>query len=185
MIKVILLLFLLFSNSHAVSDIKNQILENIELTDSLKFNFVQKTGKKIEKGNCIIKYSNKILCKYNDLYKKVLVSNGKYLFIDSTKITNYLKYSIDKTFLNIILDKNLMLEQIRNSNYEDLPGDNYLLETTFQNNLVFIFFDKKTLNLKGWSTVDIYQNKVETILSNVERNLYFDDDTFKFQKYIN
>ena len=37
----------------------------------------------------------------------------------------------------------------------------------------------------GWTTVDMYQNKVETILYEVETNLMIDDKIFRVQKYIN
>ena len=49
--------------------------------------------------------SKKILCKYYDLYNKILVSNGKSLIINSDKIKNYYRYPLNKTPLNVILDK--------------------------------------------------------------------------------
>ncbi len=50
---------------------------------------------------------------------------------------------------------------------------------------VIIYFDKNTLNLIGWKTIDIYQNQVETKLSNVETNVNLNFKLFDIQNYIN
>ena len=44
---------------------------------------------------------------------------------------------------------------------------------------------KKTLNLRGWTTMDIYQNKVETNLSSVETNILVDEKIFDIRNYTN
>ena len=48
-----------------------------------------------------------------------------------------------------------------------------------------IFFDKNNYEIKGWTTTDIYLNKVETKLSNIETNIMIDDRIFRVQNYIN
>ena len=50
--------------------------------------------------------------------------------------------------------------------------------------MISIYFDKASLNIIGWTTTDIYQNKVETILSNLEKNLDIDLNIFLIQKYL-
>ena len=50
---------------------------------------------------------------------------------------------------------------------------------------IIIHFDKNTLKLIGWTTNDIYQNKVETKISNVKKNLMINNNIFKIQNYIN
>ena len=87
---------------------------NLISTDNLKFQFEQKINENVETGSCIIHYPKKIFCEYNDFHKKVLVSNGKSLLINSNKNNQYFRYSLDKTPLNLILDKELMLgKQLR------------------------------------------------------------------------
>ena len=44
---------------------------------------------------------------------------------------------------------------------------------------------KLNVNLMGWTTTDIYQNKVETLISNIQINIDIDIKIFKVQKYIN
>ena len=100
----ILIFFFLFQNSVNAS-IKSKIISNFNLTENLKFNFVQKIGKKIEKGECVIAYPKKIFCKYDDYYNKILVSNGKSLVINSDRSNQYYRYQLEKTPLNLILDK--------------------------------------------------------------------------------
>mgnify|MGYP006252082881 CR=1 FL=1 len=53
------------------------------------------------------------------------------------------------------------------------------------NNLLNIFFDKISYEIKGWTTTDVYLNKVETKLSNVETNIMIDEKIFRVQNYIN
>ena len=107
--KKILLLFLIINfNNIAFSSIKQSIVNNLINIENLSFNFEQNINGKIETGNCIIKYPKKIFCAYNKSNGKVLVSNGKSLVIKN-KSGSYYRYSIKKTPLNYILDRNFCL----------------------------------------------------------------------------
>ena len=46
-------------------------------------------------------------------------------------------------------------------------------------NEINLFFDKKTYNLIGWQTVDIYQNVSITYLSSIKRNQKLNKEIFK------
>ena len=86
MIKKILIIFLLFNllnTAHAA--LKDEIILNLEKTNNLSFNFKQTINEKIEEGNCIIEYPKKIYCLYNNLNKKIMVSDGKSLVIKNQK----------------------------------------------------------------------------------------------------
>jgi outer membrane lipoprotein-sorting protein len=37
----------------------------------------------------------------------------------------------------------------------------------------------------GWETTDVYQNKVEILISNIEKNIDIDLNIFRVQNYIN
>ena len=181
---IILIFFFLFQNS-ANASIKSNIIENLKLIENLKFNFVQKIGKKSEKGECIIAYPKKIFCKYEDRYNKILVSNGKSLVINSDRSNQYYRYSLDKTPLNLILDKKFLINKMTDSESLSNSFSNYSFKIIYEKTSINIFFDKKTLKLIGWTTNDIYQNKVETRISNVENNLVINNNIFKIQNYIN
>ncbi len=47
------------------------------------------------------------------------------------------------------------------------------------------YFSKDDFNIIGWETTDIYQNKVETLISNIEKNIDIDLNIFRVQNYIN
>ena len=151
----------------------------------MSFKFIQKIGKKTEKGDCIISYPKKILCKYDDIYNKILVSNGRSLVINSKKIKNYLRYQLKDTPLNLILDKKFLLDKLDQVEIIEENDETFSFKIAHNNNLLNIFFDKISYEIKGWTTTDIYLNKVETKLSNVETNIMIDEKIFRVQNYIN
>ena len=183
--KKLILIFFFLSSTIANGSIKSQIISNLISTDNLKFKFKQKIEEKIETGSCIINYPKKIFCEYDDFYKKVLVSNGKSLLINSNKNNQYFRYSLDKTPLNLILDKEFIINKINDLGDEISVGDFYKFELSFENLEIIIYFDNQDLNLVGWSTIDVYQNKVETKLSVIQKNIKVDEKIFDIRNYTN
>ena len=59
---LILIFFTLLSNTQASN--KEKIIENLQNTVSLNFQFEQNINGKVENGNCTIQYPKKIYCKY-------------------------------------------------------------------------------------------------------------------------
>ena len=180
MIKKILIIFLLFNllnTAHA--SLKDEIILNLEKTNNLSFDFKQTIGEKIEEGNCIIEYPKKIYCSYNNLNRKIMVSNGKSLVIKNQMNNSYYYYLLKKTPLNLILDKKYLIDQIKK--LEGRVVDNKYFNFTLINNdnKINIFFDKQTLNLVGWQTEDIYQNLVITYIYKIKLNQKIDKNVFK------
>ena len=54
-----------------------------------------------------------------------------------------------------------------------------------ENISIKVFFDKKNLDLIGWETTDIYQNIMQTFISDIEKNISVDAKIFKIFNYIN
>ena len=183
--KIILIILLIFIQNVAIASTKLNIIENLKEINNIKFNFIQKIGKKIESGSCIISYPKKILCRYEDLYKKILVSNGKSLIINSNKNNQHASYPLKKTPLNFILDKEFLIKKINESYEKNSNANEYSLNIKYENNLITVYFNNNDFNILGWETTDIYQNKVETLISNVEKNIDIDLSIFKVQNYIN
>ena len=115
----------------------------------------------------------------------MLVSNGKSLLINSNKNNQYFRYSLDKTPLNLILDKEFIINKIRELGDESSIGEYYKFELSYENLDIIVYFDNQELNLVGWSTIDIYQNKVETKLSVVQKNIKIDEKIFDIRNYTN
>ena len=183
--RYIIFFLIFFYPSNVFASSTEQIKNKLKETNNMSFKFIQKVGKKTEKGDCIISYPKKILCKYDDIYNKILVSNGRSLVINSQKITNYLRYQLKDTPLNLILDKKFLLDKLDQVETIKENDETFSFEIVHNNNLLNIFFDKISYEIKGWTTTDIYLNKVETKLSNVETNIMIDERIFRVQNYIN
>ena len=170
----ILLLILLACKTSA--NIKENIILNLKNIENINFNFEQNINGKIENGNCTIQYPKKIFCKYNLGNQKILVSDGKSLIIKTT--ASYYKYSLDKTPLNYLLDKEFLIKKINESNARIVQKKFINFKFTENENEINIFFDIKNFSLLGWQTLDIYQNLSITYLSslsvnkNLKRNLF-------------
>jgi len=169
--KIIFVMIIIFNISFfAEASIKNKIINNFKKTENISFNFKQTIGEKTEKGNCIIEYPKKIYCKYNNFKKKIIVSNGKSLVIKNRATNQYFRYPLKKTPLNILLNKNYIIKQMEKIDGK-LVNDkyfNFLLKNSGSE--INIFFDKKSYELIGWQTEDIYQNLVVTYIYNIKKN---------------
>ena len=61
----------------------------------------------------------------------------------------------------------------------------YVFNFEYENNFIKVFFDKDTLDLIGWETKDIYQNLIQTFLSDININIDVEEKIFSIQNYIN
>ena len=176
--KYFFLIVVLISFSSKVSaTIKNTIIQNLKNTKNLSFNFEQNINGKLENGSCTIEYPKKINCKYDLKNKKVLVSNGRSLVIKTNN--SYYIYPLEKTPLNLILDKNFLINRVKV--LEEKILDKNLINFKFveENTEINVFFDKKTSNLVGWQTIDIYQNLSITFLYSIAKNKILEKNLFK------
>ncbi|MDC3257574.1 outer-membrane lipoprotein carrier protein LolA [Candidatus Pelagibacter sp.] len=175
--KILFIYLIFFLNSNALSAIKESIINNLINTKNLSFNFEQNINGKIETGKCIIEYPKKIFCKYNVSNEKILVSNGK-SFVIKTKSSFY-QYSIKRTPLDYILDKNFLIDEIKFLK-ERVVEKKFINYTILKDeNEINIFFDKDNYNLIGWQTLDIYQNLSITYLTSIKKNESLKKDLFE------
>ena len=178
--KIFIVFFYLcfFFNNLKASEVIN-IINNFNEIENLSFSFKQNINDKEEKGNCIIEYPKKIYCLYENSNEKLLVSDGKSLVIKNQRINQYYIYPIEKTALNLILDKNFLISKISETNVDLIDDKFYRFKFNESENSVNIFFDKKTLNIIGWQNIDVYQNLVITYLFDLKINLPLKKDQFK------
>ena len=176
MISKLIFLFLLFSIVEVSANVKQKIIQNLETTNNLTFNFEQNINGKTENGHCALSYPQKIFCKYNLKNKKILVSNGKSIVIKTN--SSYYLYPLKRTPLNLILNKKFLINKIENLN-ERILDNKFVNFKFFEEDFeVNIFFDYKTLNLIGWQTKDIYQNLSITFLDSVKKNQKLNSNLF-------
>ena len=178
--KFFLLFFLLLLTSKVSASQKIQIIKNLKNLDNLSFKFEQNINGKIQTGNCTIEYPKKIFCNYDLKNKKILVSNGRSLVIKTKN--DYYVYPLEKTPLNLILDKNFLLDKIEKLNERNIDDKfiNFIFEEN--ENEINLFFDVKTSNLIGWQTLDLYQNLSITYLSSIIKNQDLNKNLFILPK---
>ena len=177
MLKYFFIFFLIISTTVSNAEIKDKIVQNLKNTKNLDFRFEQNINGKIENGNCTIQYPKKIFCEYARSNNKILVSNGKSLVIKTR--TSYYRYPIEKTALNLILDKNFLINKIYVLK-ERVVDESLINFTIFdKDNEINIFFDNQTYDLVGWQNTDIYQNFNITFLSSIRKNRVLSKNLFK------
>ena len=174
--KSFIILFFLFLNTETSASIKGKIIQNLEKTNNLTFNFEQNINGKTQNGSCALSFPQKIFCKYNLKNNKILVSNGKSIVIKTNN--SYYLYPLKRTPLNLILNKKFLIDKIKNLD-ERILDKKFINFKFFEEDFeVNIFFDYNTLDLIGWQTTDIYQNLSITFLDSVKRNQKLNSNLF-------
>ena len=180
-LKIIFLAFFLifFINNFAHADFKEKLIAKYKTIDTLHFNFIQTIGEKVESGNCYIKYPLLMRCEYPEKEKSI-VTNGKILAVVKNKYKKIYYYSLEKTPLFFILNKDNLLNLVEN--HEPIYSDSNIIEYELIDsnfNAVNIFFDKKSIELLGWKTLDAYSNNVDFRIKDVEINISIENKIFK------
>jgi outer membrane lipoprotein-sorting protein len=173
--KILIFFILLSVNLSAIE--KNQIITQLNNLNSLEFTFDQIINDKTEKGSCLLEFPGKLKCDYFDDKKKELIINKKRLAITQKRYNKTYYYPISKSpFLNILY-KDKLLEIVRSGEIE--LSDKIIKLIYFGDNEITVFFDKKTLDLKGWKIIDQYNNNIIFSLNIVAKNDVFKKGTFK------
>ena len=188
MIKKLLFLFniffiYLFSTSISAADLQKNLINKLTATQTLTFDFNQKISDKEEIGNCFIKYPLLMKCNYQDLKQKTIISNGKKVSIIKKKYKKIYSYPIKSTPLFFILKKNQIINLVRKT--QPIEVNSNLIKFEFidkKTNKIKIFFDKNSLEFKGWETKDAYSNDVSFKIKNLKINEKITDDFFNIPK---
>ena len=177
--KIFLIILIFYFLSPANASFKKKVIENLENIQNISFDFEQTINEKKEGGNCVIQYPKKIYCNYDNINKKIMVSNGESLVIKDNSINQFYIYPLKKTPLNLILDKKFLINEIKK--LEPRIIDNEYLNFTIENKnyIINLFFNNKTFNLIGWQTEDIYQNLVITFINEIRINKNINQNIFK------
>ena len=182
MFKTLIIFFILNFYNLAFSSTKEKIISRMQLTNNLSFNFIQTIDNKSENGKCVIKYPKKIWCEYDNSNKKIIVSNGKSLVIKNRNSGSYYIYPLRKTPLEFLLNKEYLISKIDILEPREINSKYLNFKILENNNEINIFFDKKSLNLIGWQTEDIYQNLAVTFISSVKINQKINNKIFILPK---
>ena len=118
-----------------------------------------------------------MFCEYAKSNNKIIVSNGKSLVIKT--ITSYYRYPLEKTPLNFILNKDFLINKIKNLEERIVDGSliNYKIK---ENDIeINVFFNNETYDLIGWQNTDMYQNFNITFISSIRKNRIISNNIFK------
>ena len=169
-------IFILLSTNLSANE-KDQIVAQLNNLNSLEFTFNQIINDKTEKGSCLLEFPGKLKCDYFDDKKKELIINKKRLAITQKRYNKTYYYPISKSpFLNILY-KDKLLEIVKSGKLE--LSDQIIKLIYLGDNEITVFFDKKTLDLKGWQVIDQYNNNINFSLNIVAKNDVFKKGTFK------
>ena len=119
-------------------------------------------------------------CNYQNLKQKTIISNGKTVAVIKKKYKKIYYYPIRTTPLFFILKKEKIINLIRQN--KPTKTNSTTVEFSFvdqKKNKVKIFFDKNSLDFKGWETRDSYSNDVSFEISNLKSNRQIVDSFFK------
>ena len=97
-------------------------------------------------------------------------------------LSSYYRYPLEKTPLNLILDKNFLINKIYNLDEKIIDQSLINYTITESENEIDVFFDIKTFNLIGWQTKDIYQNTAITLLNSILVNQEIEKKLFNLPK---
>jgi len=176
-------LIYLFSTNISLADVQKKLINKLTGTKTLSFNFNQKISDQEEIGNCFIKYPLLMKCNYQDFKQKTIISNGKTVAVIKKKYKKIYYYPIKTTPLFFILQKNKIINLIRKNPPLKIDSDFIIFQfVDKKENKIKIIFDKKTLDLKGWETQDIYSNNVSFEISSLKINNQIIDDFFKIPR---
>ena len=171
-----------FSINLSYSDIQEDLTNKYKSINTLTFNFTQKVGDKIETGNCYIQYSLLMSCEYPKK-KKFIIVDGKKFAIVKKRYKKIYYYPLKKTPLYFLLDKEKILNLVKNYKPFSINKDviEYEVEGKKSSKLK-IFFSRKNLDLLGWKTIDAYSNQVNFIIKDLKINLLIEKSNFKIPK---
>lgn len=166
---LIIILFIFIESTNLLASDKSKIIDNLNKTQDIKFDFIQISFDKKESGFCFLKRPHFLKCIYNDENQKELIINRKNLVIHHKKYNKTYFYPISKSYFVEILDK----EKFKNLIFE---GNISLNEKTFEikyfteKGEITFFFEKNTYDLLGWKIVDINGNSTSFKISNIKTN---------------
>jgi outer membrane lipoprotein-sorting protein len=163
------------------ADEKESIIEKLSGINNFTFSFEQITSDKVETGNCILAFNNKLKCNYNDKLQKEIIVNNKTLVVLQKRYGKIYFYPISKSpFLNI-LSKNKLINLIQKSKLQ-INDRIELVYLDKNKKKITVFFEKEEYELIGWLLEDQLQNEILFSLKIMKINSEINDKIFKIPR---
>ena len=157
---------------------KQSIINHFSGINNFSFKFEQISQGKIETGDCLLEFDNKLKCSYNDKLQKKIIINDKTLVILQKRYNKVYYYPISKSPFVNILSKKKLINLIQKSDIK-LKNNIELIYLDKNENKITVFFDKKNYGLIGWLIKDNFQNEIYFSLKMKKINSLIDKNYFK------
>tara|TARA_B100000700_G_C14941442_1_gene806977 strand:+ start:461 stop:1030 length:570 start_codon:yes stop_codon:yes gene_type:complete len=169
-IKIFLIFILFFNYSNLKADPKKNIIENINNTSSIKFNFIQISNDNNENGVCYLKRPYYLKCEYKDKNNKELIVNKNKLVIYHRKYEKIYNYPLSKSYFTEILSKEKFSKLISNGTL--LEEDDFFLVKCFfeEKGEIIFYFNSENYNLNGWDLLSLNNTKITFKILNSVKN---------------
>ena len=178
-LSLLIIFFFLFFINYSQANFQEQLINKYKTINTLSFDFTQRIGDKVELGNCYIKYPLLMKCEYPKK-KKSIITNGKKFAIVKRRYKKIYYYPLKKTPLFYLLNKENILNLIQN--YEPTLINSNIIKyeyTDVNSNKINILFNKNSLDLSGWKTIDAYSNEVSFLIKNIKTNILIKNKIFR------
>ena len=157
---------------------KQSIINHFSGINNFSFKFEQISQGKIETGDCLLEFDNKLKCSYNDKLQKKIIINDKTLVILQKRYNKIYFYPVSKSVFMNILSKNQLINLIKKADL--LLNKNIELVYTDKNQkIITVFFNKNNYELIGWLIEDEFQNMINFSLKIKKINSVLKKDYFK------
>jgi len=168
---ILIVFFFIFFSKYSYSNEIQKIIQKLEETKNLKFDFIQTLGKSIETGNCLLEFPNKFLCHYNESNrKKILIDNNILHLAD--ELNNKSSQNIDGTPLLFLTDKIEMIKALKEIKDYKITENRISIKINFsQNETIDLYFDQKTYLIHGWKVINYDGTFLEFFLKNISSNV--------------
>ena len=183
----IICLIFLICNVDTLASSKSQnnfqsIKEYLKNLSTLEASFIQISGDgEIKKGKIFFNLPGKLRIEYSEPDNLLITSNGFWLTIQDTKLKQTNNYPLDRTPLNLFLNKKFNFENNHNIKFNI---ENEVVTVTFlgikQQNLskFKLQFYLNPLRLKKWVIIDEFQTKTSVTLQNMKMNIILPNKLF-------
>ena len=136
-------------------------------------------------GKFHLQRPGKLRFDYEDPSPLLLISNGKTLAVNNTKLETWNFYPLSKTPLSLLLSDHL---DIDNESIRSVVNDDEITTIVMGDKRIFgdseitLLFDPQSQDLRQWTIKDAQGKETSVMIFNVQKNIELSDKLFKFDQ---
>lgn len=171
------------ATASAASDTAQKIADHFSSVTTMTGEFVQ-FGPRGEQtgGKFYLQRPGKVRFNYEAPSAYKVVSDGKSVSIDNSKLNTMDLYPLSKTPLKLLLDDRIDLSGTKVKSVKedtDLTTIQLADKSVFGNSTITMMFDPKSYELRQWTITDAQGKDTTVMIFNVKQGVSIDPSTFK------